>query len=174
LSCFQRSLSRHSCSSKVLLPRLQKTRLPLPLQSADVGDIALDLDSHRAAKGLGENESDKGSRDNHEQEDREDNGFADADDTPIIQEVELGFLLGLSFDRIHKVNKKGASVLCPAPLLNQSCVLIGSGQPKEHTITIIGSADFGLNLVVIVPGSRTEVRGELVFKVQAEQIKLLG
>ncbi len=60
--------------------------------AGDIRDIALDLDASGAGKGFGKDESHQRGGDDDEQKDSQDDGLADADDAPIIQEVQFGFL----------------------------------------------------------------------------------
>ena len=54
--------------------------------------VPLDFYSGSAGKALGQNESHQRSGDNNEQKHRQNDGFADANNTPIIQEMQFRFL----------------------------------------------------------------------------------
>jgi hypothetical protein len=70
-------------------------------QLINVRLVRLDFHRRRAGEHFRQNESHQRGRDDHQQEHRDNDRFPDADNPPIIQKVQPGFLLRLLFQRIH-------------------------------------------------------------------------
>ena len=60
------------------------------LKAANTG-ILFHFHPNRAGKGFRKDKSDEGRGNGHEEEDGQNNCFADANDPPVVQEMELGF-----------------------------------------------------------------------------------
>jgi len=73
------------------------------------------LDSPHAGIRLGQNESHQRSGDNDEQKYRQDDGLADADDAPVIEEMQFWFPVAPVLLMDPKSKKRGASGKGPAP-----------------------------------------------------------
>jgi hypothetical protein len=84
----------------------------------DVGLIALHFDAAMTSEGLRKNESDESGRDDNEQKNGEDDGFADADDAPVIEKVKFRFLGRLCSYWIHITQKKEGLEITQPPNSN--------------------------------------------------------
>ena len=87
-------------------------------QGLDVRLVALDFDAGGAGVGLRQYEGYQRGGDDDQEEDGEDDGLADADNPPIIQEVEFGFLGRGDFQWIHntrRLNRKGGLAVTAKP-----------------------------------------------------------
>ena len=72
---------------------------------SDIRARLVDLNARRAGIIFRKDERDDRSRDGDQEENRDDDGFPDPDDTPVIQEVQCRFLCRLCFNWFH-ISKK--------------------------------------------------------------------
>ena len=68
-----------------------KTERDISAFKAASAGILFDLDSHRARKRLRQHKGDERGGDGYQQENRQNYRFANANDPPVVQEMELGF-----------------------------------------------------------------------------------
>src|SRR6185369_11531951 len=76
-----------------------------PEHRLNVRSVLIDLDASGAGIIFRKNESDDRSRDGDQEEDRDNYGFPDPDDAPIVQEMQCCFLNRLIFNWFH-ISKK--------------------------------------------------------------------
>ena len=95
--------------------RIVAAHHPAVGEARDVRLVVFDLDAGAAGVRFGEDKGHQRCRDDDEQKDGQDDGLANANDAPIIQEVQFRFLWRRCFYWIHKSKKRGASHDSPAP-----------------------------------------------------------
>src|SRR5258707_70854 len=78
--------------------------------------------------------------DRDEQEDRQDAGFANADNAPVIQEMEFCLRRRGYFKWIHRSKKRGASPDSPAPRPYVKFRLIARVDSKVNTVSVKAAA----------------------------------